>query len=135
MCSILEAMGRAAERLGGWYDEGGFDIFGERVHVCFSEHLGKYRKGQTPSRTYNGLLSMYVGTAVYKDYRKKTLERDVPMAFANLCVNAACQAKARIDALEALIETRGPLRVEAGLDCRRERATQGVQPEFCSVTE
>lgn len=106
MCSILEAMGRAAECLGGKYDEGGFDIFGERVHVCFSEHLGKYRKGQTPSRTYNGLLSMYVGTAVYKDYRKKTLEQDVPMVFANLCVNAACQAKARVNALEALIETR-----------------------------
>jgi hypothetical protein len=49
---------------------------------------------------------MYVGTTVYKDYRKKTLEQDVPMAFANLCVNAAYQAKARIDALEALIETR-----------------------------
>lgn len=106
MCTILEAMGRAAESLGGSYDDGGFDIFGERVHVGFSEHLGKYRKGQTPSRVYNGLLTMYVGTDVYKDFRKRTLERDVPRAFANLCVNAAYQAKARRDALEALLETR-----------------------------
>ena len=106
MCAILEAMGRAAEQLGGTYGEDGFDLFGEKVHVFFSEHLGKYRRGQTPSRTYNGLLSMYVGTDVYKDYRKKTLEQDVPRAFANLCVNAAYQAKARRDAFEALIETK-----------------------------
>ncbi len=106
ICSILEAMGKAAERLGGTYDESGFDIFGEIVHVSFSEHLGKHRKGQTPSRTYNGLLTMYVGCGVYKDYRKKTLEQDVPRAFANLCVNAAYRAKDRRDALEAIVETR-----------------------------
>ena len=106
MCAILEAMGRAAELLGGTYDENGFDLFGERGHVTFSEHRGKYRKGQTPSRTYNGLLTMYVGTSVYKDYRKKTPEQDVPMAFVNLCVNAAYAARDRQTALDAIVETR-----------------------------
>ena len=106
ICAMLEAMGRAAETLGGTYDERGFDVFGEIVHVSFAEHLGKYRKGQTPSRTYNGLLSLYVGTDVYKDYRKKTLEKDIPMAFANVCSNAALLAKNRRDALEALVRTR-----------------------------
>ena len=106
MCAILEAMGRAAEQLGGTYDENGFDIFGEKVYVSFSEHLGKYRKGQVPARSYNGLLSMYVGTSIYKDFRKKTLEQDVPRAFGELCVNAAYKAKARVDAREALAETR-----------------------------
>ena len=106
MCAILEAMGRAAEQLGGTYDENGFDIFGEKVHVSFSEHLGKYRKGQVPTRSYNGLLSMYVGTSIYKDFRKKTLEQNVPRAFAELCIDAAYKAKARVDAREALAETR-----------------------------
>lgn len=106
MCSILEAMGRAAEKLGGSYDESGFDLFGERTHVSFSEHRSKYRKGQTPSRTYNGLLSMYVGTTVYKDYRKKTLEQDVPMAFVTLCLNAVQAARSRRAALDAIIGTR-----------------------------
>ncbi len=106
MCAILEAMGRAAEQLGGTYDENGFDIFGEKVYVSFSEHLGKYRKGQVPARSYNGLLSMYVGTSIYKDFRKKTLEQNVPRAFAELCIDAAYKAKARVDAREALAETR-----------------------------
>lgn len=105
MCSILEAMGRAAEKLGGSYDESGFDLFGERAHVSFSEHRGKYRKGQTPSRTYNGLLTMYVGTTVYKDYRKKTLEQDVPMAFVTLCLNAVQTARSRQAALDAIVGT------------------------------
>lgn len=103
ICAILEAMGRAAERLGGTFDDRGFDLFGERVRVSFSEHLGKYRKGQTPSRTYNGLLSLYVGCNVYKDFRKKTLEERVPAAFADVCVTAAYLAKDRRDALEALV--------------------------------
>lgn len=106
MCAILEAMGRAAEQLGGTYDENGFDIFGEKVYVSFSEHLGKYRKGQVPCRTYSGLLSMYIGTSIYKDFRKKTLEQNVSRAFAELCVDAAYKAKARVDAREALAETR-----------------------------
>ena len=106
MCAILEAMGRAAEQLGGTYDENGFDIFGEKVYVSFSEHLGKYRKGQVPARSYNGLLSMYVGTSIYKDFRKKILEQNVPRAFAELCIDAAYKAKARVDAREALAETR-----------------------------
>ena len=106
MCSILEAMGRAAERLGGSYDESGFDLFGERAHVSFSEHRGKYRKGQSPTRTYNGLLTMYVGTTVYKDYRKKTLEQDVPMAFVTLCLNAVQAARSRQAALDAIVGTR-----------------------------
>lgn len=106
ICAILEAMGRAAERLGGTYDENGFDVFGEHVSVGVCEHLGKYRKGQVPSRTYNGLLSLYVGRNVYKDYRKKTLERDVPMAFANVCVNAAQLAKSRLDAHEEFIRAK-----------------------------
>ena len=71
--------------------------------MSFSEHLGKYRKGQTPSRTYNGLLSLCVGCDVYKDFRKKTLEEEVPTAFADVCVSAACLAKDRRDALEALV--------------------------------
>jgi hypothetical protein len=99
-------MGRAAERLGGTYDENGFDVFGEHVSVGVCAHLGKYRKGQVPSRTYNGLLSLYVGRNVYKDYRKKTLERDVPMAFANVCVNAAQLAKSRLDAHEEFIRAK-----------------------------
>lgn len=89
--------------LGGTLDEKGFDLLGERVHVSFSEHLGKYRKGQTPSRTYNGLLSLYVGCDVYKDFRKKTLEEEVPTAFADVCVSAAYLAKDRQAALEALV--------------------------------
>lgn len=106
MCSILEALGRAVEGLGGTYDERGFDVFGHRVWVFFSEHLGKYRKGQSPSRTYNGLLSLYVGGNVYKDYRKKTLEQEVPMAFVNICVNAAYAERDRQRALEELVGTR-----------------------------
>ena len=82
------------------------EIFGEKVYVSFSEHLGKYRKGQVPARSYNGLLSMYVGTSIYKDFRKKTLEQNVPRAFAELCIDAAYKAKARVDAREALAETR-----------------------------
>ena len=122
MCAILEAMGRAAEQLGGTYDENGFDIFGESINVSFSEHLGKYRKGQVPTRSYNGLLSMYVGTSIYKDYRKKTLEQDVPRAFGDLCVNAAYRAKARVDAREALVATRARYAAEqASIAAENER--------------
>lgn len=106
MCAILEAMGRAVETLGGTFDERGFDVFGERVYVSFSEHKGKYRKGQTPARTYNGLLSMYVGTCVYKDYREKNLEKEVPSAFANVCISAALRVADRKRALDELAKTR-----------------------------